>query len=214
MNILSYISPIRLYRVVTKHNSILEVFEVAGRIQLFLDGFPQSNKAYLRDWRTILTRAKVSDLSPQSKVLLLGLGGGNVITLLRSLLNDASYTAIELEPEVVRVAQKYFGIGEFPKLQIVVRDAASFIHDNRTDFDLIVVDLYSGDDIPTFVSSNKFLKGLSSSLRVQGKVIINYASHNFKSQDFAKFEKALSKHVTLVTQLKTWGHTYYLASNS
>lgn len=205
---LSFIAPIVLYRNITKHNSVIEVREVSGRRRLYIGGYPQSQSSYRRDWRTILRKAGVDRLG-QPDILVLGLGGGDVIKLLQKMIGGASITAVELEGAVIEVAKKYFGVLKSPKLKIVLADANKYLENNGVKYDLVVVDLYSGDDVSAFVTTTEFLKHVAKSLNSSGKVIINYASHGFTQKDFAEFESKLRDNYVSVTQLKTWGHTYY-----
>ncbi len=212
MNILSFISPILLYRNMTKRNSMIEVREVAGRRRLYIDGYPQSQIAYRRDWKTILKKAAIGRLPRGARILVLGLGGGDVVKLLKNYQSEATIAAVELEREVVTVAREYFGISAGPKLKIVVADAKKYMAANNTNYDLVVVDLYNGDDVPALVTSETFLDHVANALSNKGKAIFNYASHDFIPKDFAEFEQKLHVSFRYVTQLKTWGHTYYLVS--
>lgn len=200
-----------MYRVKTKRGSVIEV-KGLWRRKLYIDGYPQTQQSYRRDWKTILHRSRVDDLPNGGSALVLGLGGGDLIKLLTYQHTNVEITAVELEGEVVEVAKKYFGVAESDTVRIVVHDASKYMARNRERHDLVIVDLYSGDDVPKFVSSEKFLLDVAKSLKPKGKAIFNYASHSFGENDFARFERELKSVFESVTPLKTWGHTYYLAT--
>jgi spermidine synthase len=200
-----------MYSEKTKSGSIVEV-RGWWRRKLFIDGYPQTQAAYRRDWKTILSRSMVEDLPRRGSALVLGLGGGDLACILDKLRPGWKTVFVELEPEVVQVAEEYFGIGTTNERTIVVGDAQIYMERNLKKHDLVIVDLYSGDDVPTFVSGGKFLGEIVKALKPGGKAIFNYASHSFRDKDFAVFEGKLKSAFGSVTTLKTWGHTYYLAS--
>jgi spermidine synthase len=135
-----------------------------------------------------------------------------VVKILTNQQTNKLIVAIELEPEVVAVAQKYFGITHSEKLKIVTMDAEQFMQRNIEQFDLVVVDLYSGDGVPMFVESEKFLRSIARALTSPGTVLINYASHSFGKEDFEKFETKLRKVFAHVQKKVIWGRTFYVLS--
>lgn len=201
-----------MYRAKTKRGSVIEVRGWWCK-KLFIDGYPQTQWSYWRDWKTILRRSGLDDLSHRGSALVLGLGGGDLAKILDKLRPDWTTVFVELVPEVVKVAEEYFGVGTTSKRNIVVSDAQIYIVTNRKRHDLVIVDLYNGDDVPKFVSSGKFMREVVRALKPGGKAIFNYASHSFGVNDFDRFERKLKSVFDSVTMLKTWGHTYYLVSN-
>lgn len=200
-----------MYRAISKLGSVIEV-RGWWRPKLFINDFPQTQWVYRRDWKTIMRKSKIDQLPNNGSALLLGLGGGDVIKILTRKNPNLTITAVELESEVIAVADRYFGIKEGERLEIVVQDAKVYVERNRRKYDSVIVDLYSGDDVPKFVTSKKFLQDLGKSLKPKAEVIFNYASHSFRDNDFAEFERKLKSVFGSVTRLKTWGHTYFLAS--
>lgn len=199
MNWRSYLKPIVLYQAVSSRGVRIEVREKSGVRELYLDGYPQTQKKYRHDWAKLLRNLASCD------TLLLGLGGGDVV----KLLQESKVTAVELEPEVVAVAREYFGIVPSGKLITLAEDAEKFMDRNEKKYDLVVVDLYSGDGVPEFVESRKFLENVRAALRPHGTVLVNYASHNFGTSEFEDFEKKLRKVFAHVGKRVIWGHTFY-----
>lgn len=146
----------------------------------------------------------------REKVLLLGLGGGDVVKLITNYQTNVTMTVVELENEVVQVAKDYFGITPSENLQIITEDAKAYLERNKQNYDLIIVDLYDGDGIPKFVTTKKFLIDVKRTLEPCGQAIFNYASHSFRVRDFASFERKLKKIFSVVEQIRIWGHTFYV----
>ena len=207
MNWKSFIKPTVLYHTTTVRGVRLEVRERNGARELYLDGYPQTQRQYRHDWAKLLKNL------PAQKVLLLGLGGGDVVKILTSQHTNKLITAVELEPEVIAVAREYFGIAPSEKLVILAEDAKLFMARNARQYDLVVVDLYSGDGVPEFVENEQFLREIARALAPRGVAIINYASHSFGKSEFEKFENKLKKVFAHVTKRVIWGHTFYQVTN-
>ena len=60
---------------------------------------------------------------PRSTALLIGLGGGTQVHLLRQLSRPQLITVIERDPVIVRVACRWFGLGEIGGLEFLCDDA-------------------------------------------------------------------------------------------
>lgn len=70
-------------------------------------------------WRALTVVA----LPPRPTALLVGLGGGTQIHLLRRLRAPRVVTVIERDPIIVQVANDWFGLGAVGKLEIVCAEA-------------------------------------------------------------------------------------------
>lgn len=79
------------------------------------------------------------------RVLLLGLGGGSVLRLIRALVPTAELHAVELSAEVVEVARRDFALDAL-RARVHVDDAARFLTraSNRGRYDLVIDDVYAG----------------------------------------------------------------------
>jgi len=70
-------------------------------------------------WRALTVVA----LPPRPTVLMVGLGGGTQVHLLRRLAAPRRITVIEHDPIIVRVANDWFGLDSVGKLEIVCAEA-------------------------------------------------------------------------------------------
>lgn len=212
MKLFSFIIPILLYKQRSKLGTMIEVRQLFGHTKLDLDGYPQTNDHYFRYW-TNIHKLIAMDPTKNSQALILGLGGGNLATLLADRMPKINTTFVELESEVVDVARDYFGVTENSKRKIVVSDAKVFMGKNIKKYDLVIVDLYMGDDVPIFVRGGRFLNQIRRAIGAKGKAIFNYASHSFSKIDFVEFELKLQARFTNVNKVVYSGHTFYLANN-
>jgi SAM-dependent methyltransferase len=101
--------------------------------------------------------------------LVLGLGGGAVVKALYN--KNFSVTAVELDERVVKVARQYFLLPD--KVKIITDDARHALSQLEGPFDLIVVDLFTGENTPSHVLSKESLAKMKSLLAKNGKIAFN-----------------------------------------
>ncbi len=119
-------------------------------------------------------------------VLLLGLGGGCVIDLLRK---DFEYkkqiTAVEIDPVVIDIANNEFSIKNTSKLKIICQDALQFMYHNKTSFDLIIVDLFIDTSVPKSFLNIPFWQDVINAKSSKGVIFFN-ASLEFSKSNALK----------------------------
>jgi spermidine synthase len=77
------------------------------------------------------------------RVLVLGIGGGSAVRLLRALAPSAEIVGVEKDREVLRVARRELGLGRLA-LETVIDDALVYLERERRTFDLVIEDLMIG----------------------------------------------------------------------
>jgi len=77
-------------------------------------------------------------------VLLLGLGGGSAARVVRAVAPRARIVGVEIDPDVVRLARRWFDLDALG-VEVVVDDAASFLARTRRRFDAVLEDVFVGD---------------------------------------------------------------------
>lgn len=127
------------------------------------------------------------------KVLILGLGGGTVAHLLTRKFGPIPVDAVELDPVIVEVGKKFFGLDCLPNLKIIVADAISVVQ-NPSDYSLlpsayclVIVDLYRGSRYPKEAESDEFFAGLKNLTHPSGVIVFNRIS----SEQDVEFEEKL-----------------------
>ncbi|KFK24905.1 hypothetical protein AALP_AA8G040200 [Arabis alpina] len=96
-----------------------------------------------------LIGSRIGELEGRPKALCIGVGGGGLLSFLKLQLGF-EVTGVEIDPEVVRVARRYFGLEE-SFARVHVEDGIEFLKrvcdDDDTKFDVLMVDLDSSDPI-------------------------------------------------------------------
>ncbi|HYO52617.1 fused MFS/spermidine synthase [Archangium sp.] len=112
----------------------------------------------------------------RSRVLVVGLGGGAFPMLLHRLLPRRSRVdVVELNPVVVDVARRFFGVREDPRLHIHVGDGARFMAREGARYDLILLDAFSDSGTPDHLKEALFLEDVRRRLEPGGVAVLNIA---------------------------------------
>jgi spermidine synthase len=111
---------------------------------------------------------------PQPKrALVVGLGGGTIPSFLHKHYPRAVIDAVDIDPDVVDVAKKYFGFREDKYVRAYVEDGRSFIERQRGIYDIVFLDAFSSDEIPYHLATREFLQAVRNSLTADGIVAAN-----------------------------------------
>jgi spermidine synthase len=106
--------------------------------------------------------------------LMLGMGGGTVPKQLNRDFPELQVQIVELDPQVLWVARRYFGLSvNNPRLKVDIEDGRRWLakHDRR--FDVIGVDTYFEDAIPFHMTTREFLELAKTRLEPGGVVVAN-----------------------------------------
>ncbi len=129
-----------------------------------------------RDLPAVYTRfmtvpiAYVSDLSD---IVEIGFGGGRTDWYLHKYLPRTQVTSVELDPDVVALAKKYFGIREEPDFSVTVQDGRLFLTSGVRLYDIILIDAYRGPFVPFHLLTKEFYEVVKSRLKPGGVVAQN-----------------------------------------
>ena len=108
------------------------------------------------------------------RVLFIGLGGGSAVKRMWRDFPALQLHAVELDPEVVRVAQRWFELPrDSPRLEVTAEDGRRFLQTNDERWDMIVIDAYFADSIPFHLATAQFFELVRSHLSPGGVVVAN-----------------------------------------
>lgn len=116
------------------------------------------------------------DFSPKS-ILMLGLGGGSGIEVLRRKYPNSRITVIEHDPEMTKLAHQLV----FSKIKYVPEvieadagQAVSTLVKNGRRFDVVIFDLFTGGQPSPLLNSEIFLDNIKKCLSRQGFFLVNF----------------------------------------
>ena len=106
-------------------------------------------------------------------ILEIGFGGGRTAWYLHRFLPDVQVTSVELDPTVLELAKKYFGIREEPKFHVANRDGRLFLQESKDRYDVILIDAYRGPFVPFHLLTKEFYQLVKDHLAEGGVVAQN-----------------------------------------
>lgn len=110
------------------------------------------------------------------RVLVLGLGGGAISKRFWRDYPDATIDSVEIDPVVVDVAKRYFGLPDDPRLRVYTQDARRFVQTSTDTYDIIIFDCYFDDALPFHLTTQEFLREVKARLAPGGVLAYNCIS--------------------------------------
>ena len=118
------------------------------------------------------------------RILMVGLGGGQLSNFLFARLPDVQIDAVDIDPEVVRLARAYFRVPDDPRYRTHVGDGRLFVEQRSTaDTDLLILDAFRGTSVPLHLRTRQFYTACRTRLRPGGAVVANLHTHSARYLD-------------------------------
>jgi spermidine synthase len=172
-----------LDEVKSAHNGLVKVVHVGNTKKIIVDNVLQSV-----NWESPICKrlywGRTIEILQEEKpdlknILVLGLGGGTLIHLIRQSFPEAFINSVELDPVMVEVAKKYFDLDSVTNHRIILEDALKVVVDpeaynlSKHSFDVLIVDIYVGSTYPDLGKSGNFISALKSMVNSDGLIIFN-----------------------------------------
>lgn len=184
--------PRKLAEFSTRFNKHIRVNDFSGEKMLLVSGSPQSGPYIRTIWKKALDAFDITPALSTNSILMLGVGGGTCISLLHEMYSKASIVGVERDPDIIDIAKQYFQLPSDTYFQIECSDAYMWVKQGvrlKKIYDLIVVDIFTGRHIPSFISNRDFLIHLKKLLSSHGILIINY----LREKEYNKRSEILNK---------------------
>ena len=170
IRLLSYIFPITK-KVESKYSGTLEITWLNGIKHL---NTKNANYSFGSLQKILKFGLQNIDVSNCKNILILGLGAGSVIS---TLIKDFNYknhiTALDIDPVIIEIAKTEFNLSENKNLKIICDDALGFMNQNKSLFDLIIIDLFIDNKVPESFLNTSFWNDLIKSNSEKGSILFN-----------------------------------------
>ena len=107
------------------------------------------------------------------RVLIVGLGGATIPRFLHKHYPRTMIDVVEIDPDVVYVAKRFFGFREDSTMHAHAEDGRRFIERCQNPYDIIFLDAFDADSIPYSLATREFLVAAREALAPKGIVVAN-----------------------------------------
>ena len=170
---LSYLTTITLEEASSEVNPSLAVTLDKGRFQLLSNSAIYSWDDLYENFMTAFQTIDFQRFRPQ-EVLVLGLGLGSIPFMLEKKFGQKPhFTCVELDEVVAEWALKYTFSRMKSSVEIITTDAAIFVEVCEERYDLIIIDIFVDDVVPTAFEQAEFLHECQRLLAADGLLMYN-----------------------------------------
>lgn len=199
--IIDFLAGVKVLEVVDSpiNGKISVVKSVAFGTYLQAGGLTQSGGIVKSIWDKTLNVVCGQKLEV-GKCLILGLGGGSLAELVNKYWPEAETTGVDIDPVMVELGKKYLGMDD-KKIKVVISDAFDFLtayNQKPTTYNLILIDLYRGDEFPEKFETENYIRLVKKLLTANGVVVFNRLYYDEKRTKAVKFMHKLEKHFNKV----------------
>ena len=172
--LLSYLIPINIHKQNSDINRTLEVTWNNGKLVLDSKNTNYSYGSLQRALKKGLRFIGFDRIRKFENVLVLGVAGGSVIkTLVEEIKFQGKITGVELDRNVLDLANKYFKLNEIQNLELIHLDAFEFVLRTTQKYDLIIIDIFQDTIMPNFLFEDFFINHVNSLLNINGFILFN-----------------------------------------
>jgi spermidine synthase len=170
----SYFLPINVYKKNSAVSKTLEVTWNNGQLVLDSKNTNYSYGSLQRILRKGLKYIGFDRIKKFNNVLILGVAGGSVIkTLVDEIKFKGKITGVEIDKDIIEIANKYFRLNQIENLELIVDDAFEYALKTKEKYDLIVIDIFQDTTMPNFLFEDYFINRINFLLNVDGFILFN-----------------------------------------
>lgn len=171
--LLSYLIEYPMETIRSQDGLLLTVCLRNGRLQLYSDHAIYSWDDLYTQFRDVFNILRL-EIKQKKEVLILGLGLGSIPYLLEKKLGiDAYYTAVEVDENIIYLAEKYTLSFLKSGFSTICADALTFPQYTEEKFDLICFDVFIDNETPAAFFSADYFEALKDCLEPNGLLLFN-----------------------------------------
>jgi spermidine synthase len=111
-------------------------------------------------------------VEPPKNILVLGSAAGGILRQIEIVFPDAKVTAVDLDPHAHHLAREIFKV-DTKQSTLVTADARVHVNDDQQQYDLIAVDVFAGEFVPTHCITREFFEKVRERLAPGGAMFVN-----------------------------------------
>lgn len=189
--ILSYFYPITIYKETSTISKSIEVTLYNGKMLLNTKNTNYSFGSLQSILKKGLLDIGAAEIDRMESILILGVAGGSVV---QTLVTDFSFskkiTGVELDSEIIHIANSYFGLDKILNFKCVIADAEKFVQTDTSQYDLLIIDIFKDTEMPEFLFQESFITNCKQLLNKKGYILFN--TMHLNKSNISKTEAYLS----------------------
>lgn len=194
-------APKEIDHVYSKYNGQITIIDDHGKKRILVGGLTQSGPLIESIWNKPIKHIKKEGFTPDS-CLILGLGGGTVAGLVARTWPSALITGIEIDPDMVKLGKKYLHLNEVKRLTTIIGDARDKVTRSKQKYDLILVDVYKGGNIPIHLKTPQYFRRLFERLNPGGVIVFNLLFYTTITKQEAEVSISIIEKFSDITLLR------------
>lgn len=168
---------------------MIEVTWANGELVLDTENTNYSYGSLQRILRYGLRNIGYENILKMNHILLLGVAGGSVVkTLVDEIEYKEKITGVEIDSEMIQIANQYFNLNQIKQLEVVIDDAFEFVLKTKDRYNLIIIDIFEDTHMPNFLFEKFFLDRICTLLKDNGYVLFNTMildeAHNVRNRKY------------------------------
>ena len=108
-----------------------------------------------------------------ARILVVGLGGGTLPRFFHRAFPEMFVDVVEVDKDVLELAKTYCGFREDARMHVYVEDGRDFIENCCSRYDMIILDSFDAETIPSHLLTLEFLQTVRSALTPKGIAVAN-----------------------------------------
>lgn len=187
--IFSYLVPIKIFKKKSARSKMIEVTWANGELVLDSENTNYSYGSLQRILRYGLRNIGYKTILDMDHILLLGVAGGSVVkTLVDEIEYKGKITGVEIDSDMIQIANDYFNLNEIKQLEVIIDDAFEFVLKTKQQYNLIIIDIFEDIKMPNFLFERFFSERICSLLKDHGFVLFNTMildeAHNVRNRNY------------------------------
>lgn len=201
----SFIYPINVETISSERSGSLEVTLVNGKLVIDSENANYSYGSLQQVLKKGLSFIGKHKLEQLDSILVLGVAGGSVIQTLRSDFKlNTKITGVEIDADVIHLANTYFQLNKTSNLELITADAFEYINTTKNKYDLIIIDIFNDTQMPNNLFDEKLWNSIHKLLTKKGLCLFNSIYTSTKELDRNdQLKSQLTSQFSNVDSLKT-----------
>ncbi|MCD9573884.1 spermidine synthase [Flavobacterium soyae] len=185
----SYLYPIKIFKKKSARSKVIEITWANGELVLDSENTNYSYGSLQRILRYGLRNIGYDKVVKMDHILVLGVAGGSVIkTLVDEINYKGKITGVEIDPDMIQIANQYFNLNEIKQLEVIIDDAFEFVLKTKDRYNLIIIDIFEDTNMPNFLFEKFFSERVCFLLKDQGFILFNTMildeAHNVRNRKY------------------------------